>query len=62
MIENILGKGKKMLAISNFSFTNKVQKPLLLSSFNPFPSILFWDRPELKEAADDNWNEVIKGF
>ena len=29
---------------------------------NPFPNTPFWDRPKFKEAADDNWNVVIKGF
>ena len=29
---------------------------------NPFPNTPFWDRPKFKEAADNNWNVVIKGF
>ena len=26
------------------------------------PNTPFWDCPELKEAADNNWNVAIKGF
>ena len=29
---------------------------------NPFPNTPFWDRPKLKETADDNWNVAIEGF
>ena len=30
--------------------------------FNSFPNTPCWDRPKLKEAADNNQNVAIKGF
>ena len=35
---------------------------IVINLFNPFPNTPFWDAPKFKEAADDNWNEAIKGF
>ena len=33
-----------------------------MDTINPFPCTPFWEGPEFKEAADDNWNVAIKGF
>ena len=30
--------------------------------FNLFPNIPFWDRPKLKDVADNNLNLATKGF
>ena len=53
----------KLLQMSNFTFYHKVFYAIcVLKSFDPFPNTPFWDCPNFKKAAEDNWNVASEIF